>query len=211
MEYIGLVSSAMLKAIDFMRTLNISILKFFTKKIAGFYWAYLKPAFDNYLLDAQRSKFLRLGEGVVFKGGGEIFHAERINIADYVHIGDNYFLMGIGGIEIGMGTIISRNVCIHSGNHDYKSNDYIPFNNSYDKRQITIGKGVWIGQNVNILPGVTIGDGAIIGFGVTLAKAVLPGEIIVNSLNRSIGFRDSLSFEKMLKAEQFISKHNPSI
>ena len=43
------------------------------------------------------------------------------------------FYKAIGGVYIGEGAIISRNVCIHSGNHDYKSNKSIPYDNKYIK------------------------------------------------------------------------------
>ncbi|MET0945568.1 MAG: acyltransferase [Flavobacterium sp.] len=187
------------------------ILLFICEKLAAFYWAYLKPAIDGYVLNTQKNKFEYFGKEVITKGGGTIYYPENISIGDFVHIGENYFLMGIGGIEIGTGTLISRNVCIHSGNHDFKSIDFLPYNNNYDKRKITIGKGVWIGQNVNILPGIQIGDGAIIGMGVTVSKNVSKGEIIVGIANRSLGFRDQKALDKLLEEEMFISKYNPKI
>ena len=191
--------------------MKTKFLRFISKKIASFYWAYLKSAIDNYVLDIQKSKFKHFGKQIIFKGKGTIFHPENISIADFVHIGENYFMMGIGGIEIGKGTILSRNICLHSGNHDFKTADYLPYNNQYDKRKITIGSGVWIGQNVNILPGISIGDGAIIGMGVTVSKNVSRGEIIVGNANRSLGFRDLDDLDTLLKTEMFITKHNPNI
>lgn len=187
------------------------IIYFICKKVAAFYWAYLKPAVDGYVLNTQKDKFEYFGKEVLFKGGGTIYHPENISIGDFVHIGENYFLMGIGGIEIGTGTIISRNICLHSGNHDFKTSDFLPYNTNYDKRKIIIGKGVWIGQNVNILPGVNIGDGAIIGMGVTVSKNVSKGEIIVGNTNRSLGFRDQEALDKLLEEEMFIAKYKPNI
>jgi acetyltransferase-like isoleucine patch superfamily enzyme len=185
--------------------------KFIANKIAAFYWAYLKHSIDNYLINLQKDKFLYFGKKVVFKGGGTFFHPENISIGDYVHIGENYFFMGIGGIEIGEGTILSRNICLHSGNHDFKSHDYIPYNSNYDKRKIIIGKAVWLGQNVNVLPGITIGDGAIIGMGVTVSKNVAKGEIIVGVGNRSLGFRDLKELDSLLEDRKYIAKYNPKI
>jgi len=196
---------------NLMKEILRKFLKYLAKLLAGYYWAYIKPELDKYVLDTQRTKFSTLGKSVKFKGSGTIYHPEFISICDHVHIGENYFLMGIGGIKIGQGTIISRNVCLHSGNHNFKANDFLPFNTEYDRRMITIGRGVWIGQNVNVLPGVTIGDGAIIGMGVTLAKNVGAGEIIVNSANRSLGFRDMEALKKLVDGEFFISKHYSDI
>ena len=187
------------------------ILKNIAKLFAKIYLAYLKPAIDDYVINIQKEKFKYFGKEVLLKGGGAIYHPENISIGDYVHIGDNYFMMGIGGIDIGMGTIISRNSCLHSGNHDFKKFEFLPYNDNYDKRKIIIGKGVWIGQNVNILPGISIGDGAIIGMGVTVSKDVSKGEIIVGTSNRSIGFRDQEALNKLLDDELFITKFNPKI
>ncbi|WP_304988707.1 DapH/DapD/GlmU-related protein [Flavobacterium sp. J27] len=181
------------------------------KKLAAFYIAYLEPEIQSYVLNIKRKNFKYFGENVIFKGGGEIFHEENISIYNHVRIGRDYFLMGIGGIEIGEGTIISRNVCIHSGNHDFKSEDYLPYNTTYIKNKITIGKGVWIGQNVNILPGVTIGDGAIIGMGTTVAKDVAKGEIVVGGAFRSIGFRSSSRLEELIANGKYISKTEKNI
>lgn len=182
------------------------IFQFVANIFAKFYWAYLKPAVDNYHLNLLKNKFKYLGENIVFKGGGSIYHEENIMIGNHVQIGENYFLMGIGGIEIGDGTIISRNCCLHSGNHDFKYSDIIPYNKEYLTEKITIGKAVWIGQNVNILPGVTIGDGAIIGMGTTVSKDVKPYEIVVGMGQRVLGKRDEINFIKGLDAKNFYGK-----
>lgn len=175
--------------------------------IAKLYWGYLKKEIDSYILNLKKSSFKELGENVIFKGGGTIYHEENIKIGNHVQIGENYFLMGIGGIEIGDGTIISRNICLHSGNHDFKTSHMIPYNKNYLSEKITIGKGVWIGQNVNILPGVTIGDGAIIGMGTTVSKDVNPHEIVVGMGQRILGKRDEFTFQKGLESENFYGKY----
>lgn len=187
------------------------IFKYIARKFAAFYIAYLEPEINSYILNLKKKNFKYFGENVIFKGCGEIFHEENISIHNHVRIGRDYFLMGIGGIEIGEGTIISRNVCIHSGNHDFKKDDYLPYNVTYLKSQIVIGKGVWIGQNVNILPGVTIGDGAIIGMGTTISKNVLKGEIVVGAASRSIGFRSNDNLKKLIDDEKYISKIEKNI
>ncbi len=187
------------------------ILKFISKKIAGLYWGYLKEEIDNFVIDFQKDKFKFLGENVLFKAGGTIYHPENLSIGNHVRIGDNCFIMAIGGVEISEGTIISRNVCIHSGNHDYKSKTVIPYDYKYNTRKVTIGKAVWIGQNVNILPGVTIGDGAIIGMGTTVIKDVKAGDIIGGAGQRIVGNRDMSDFEEIIKKEAYFGKEFPKL
>lgn len=43
--------------------------------------------------------------------------------------------------------------------------------------RVVIGKGVWVGANVTILPGVRIGDGCIIGAGSVVSRDCLPDGI----------------------------------
>lgn len=184
---------------------------FLAKKFAAFYWGYAKKEIDNFVIDHQKKKFKLCGENVIFKAGGTIYHPENITIENHVRIGDNCFIMAIGGVKIGEGTIVSRNVCIHSGNHDYKSVNQIPYDKTYDKRNVVIGKGVWIGQNVNILPGVHIGDGAIIAMGTTVIKNVEPGQIIGGMGQRVIGNRAMENFETLLKKEAYFGKDFPNL
>lgn len=187
------------------------IITFIARKFAAFYWGFAKKEIDNFVIDHQRLKFKFCGENVVFKAGGTIYHPENISIGNHVRVGDNCFIMAIGGVEIGDGTIISRNVCIHSGNHSYKSDTIVPYDDSYDRRKTTIGKAVWIGQNVNILPGVSIGDGAIIGMGTTVSKNVNIGEIVVGKGQRTLGERDIESLKKAISKDSFFAKKYPKL
>lgn len=91
-----------------------------------------------------------------------------------IHIGKNVFInsgcrfQDHGGIVIGDGTLIGHNVVLATINHDLNpekrsDNIFAP---------ITIGKKVWIGASVTILPGVRIGDGAVIAAGAVVTKDV---------------------------------------
>ena len=187
------------------------ILVYISKKIAQLYWGYLKKEIDSFVINIQIKRLKFCGSNVVFSSGGVIYHPENLYIGNHVRIGDNCFIMAIGGIQIDDGTIISRNVCIHSGNHNYKVAKLLPYDEDYDKRKITIGKAVWIGQNVNILPGVTIGDGAIIGMGTTVSKDVGVGEIVVGSGQRLLGKRDLENLKTDLRKEAYFAKKNPNL
>ena len=43
-----------------------------------------------------------------------------------------------------------------------------------DRKKVTIGNDVWIGQRVMIMPGVTIGDGSIIASNAVVTKKTYP-------------------------------------
>ena len=97
-----------------------------------------------------------------------------------IHIGENVFIntgctmQDQGGIYIGDGVLIGHHATIVTLNHDTnpeKRNDLHPM-------PVHIGKRVWLGANVTILPGVTIGNGAIIAAGAVVTKDVKENTIV---------------------------------
>jgi acetyltransferase-like isoleucine patch superfamily enzyme len=49
------------------------------------------------------------------------------------------------------------------------------------KTGVFIGKNVWIGVGVTILPGCSIGDNSVIGAGTVVTKSVPPNEVWVGN------------------------------
>lgn len=89
-------------------------------------------------------------------------------IGNNVTITNNCVITCANRVEIGDGTLLGRGTFITDNSHG-KNVDIdelkIPPNkrNLYSKGPVKIGKNVWTGTNVCIMPGVSIGDGAIIG------------------------------------------------
>jgi lipopolysaccharide O-acetyltransferase len=80
--------------------------------------------------------------------------------------------------------LIASRVFISDHNHgnyhiqDYESGpDTPPANRPLSSRPVHIGRNVWLGEQVCILPGVTIGDGVIVG-----ANSVVTHDIPSNSI-----------------------------
>ena len=90
-------------------------------------------------------------------------------------------LFGHGGIEIGDRTQLGPACLITTTHHDYQRDDL-----RTEFRKVTIGKGVWIGANTLILPGVTIGDDCVIGGGSVVTRDIPSGSIAVGSPARVI-------------------------
>ena len=99
---------------------------------------------------------------------------KNIIIGKNVFINTNCNFQDRGGIIIGDGTQIGMNVSIATLNHGFE----------VEKRNITyagkvvIGKNVWIGSAVSIVPNVTIGDNSIIGSGAVVTKDVASNVIV---------------------------------
>lgn len=104
-----------------------------------------------------------------------------VQINDYVHIGVS------SGVTIGDNTLIASKVFISDHNHgsysgENQSSPYEePISRILKSQEVKIGKNVWIGEFVSILPGVTIGDGAIVGAMSTVTKDIPANSIAVGS------------------------------
>jgi acetyltransferase-like isoleucine patch superfamily enzyme len=82
-----------------------------------------------------------------------------------------------GGITIGDGTLIGHGSTLTTLNHHLDPDrraDMMP-------APIHIGRKVWLGAAVTVIPGVTIGDGAIIGAGAG-AGAVITQDVPANAI-----------------------------
>lgn len=74
-------------------------------------------------------------------------------------------------VEIGEATLIGSDVLITDENHGTDPRRFFR-DNALETNPVIIGKNVWIGDKVIILPGVTIGDNSIIGGGAVVTKSV---------------------------------------
>lgn len=157
---------------------------------------------------AHLRRISRKGCNVRIQGYSRILDPEGLQLDDDVRIGYNAFLFCKGGISIGRGTIISRNVTIYSANHEYDA-DFVPYGPNYVNKPVRIGRGVWIGMNACILPGVTIGDCAIIGMGAVISRDVEAGSIVGGQPPRVLGRRDQPVISTLLSEEKFLARHYP--
>lgn len=126
----------------------------------------------------------------------------NLEIGDHVWIGEGFYAKAEGGIRIGSGTIISRNVEIWTSNHYYDADDLqmIPYDRRMVRKPVEIGPNVWIGSRVIILPGVTIGEGAVIGAGAVVAKDIPPCAVAGGNPAKVLKYRDKKIYDE-LKAQ----------
>lgn len=115
-------------------------------------------------------------------------NSKNVSVGERVFIGiDCLFIAAKAKIEIGSDTMIAPRVTITTATHDPNQN---PMWKTSISRPVFIGKHVWIGVGVIILPGVRIGDYAIIGAGAVVSRHVPEGAIVVGNPARIIKFRD---------------------
>ncbi|MDN4471585.1 sugar O-acetyltransferase [Demequina zhanjiangensis] len=113
------------------------------------------------------------------------FHTEfgpntRIGKRVFLNIGCTF--QDQGGVTIGDDSFLGHHVTIVTQNHDLapeRRGDLYP-------APVTLGKGVWVGSNATILPGVTVGDHAVIGAASVVTKDVPARTIVAGSPARVI-------------------------
>lgn len=97
-----------------------------------------------------------------------------------IRVGKNVFInagccfQDQGGIEIGDGCLIGQQVVIATLNHAFEPEH----RNDMTLARVTLGKRVWVGAHVTILPGVRIGDNAVVAAGAVVTKDV-PANTVV--------------------------------
>ncbi len=101
---------------------------------------------------------------------GKNFHATR-----------NFTVQCAGSITIGDDVLVASDVFIINYNHGLSPLTQSYLNNSLEVSEVVIGNGVWIGNNVIVLPGVHIGDKSIIGAGSVVTKDIPPYSIAIGN------------------------------
>jgi acetyltransferase-like isoleucine patch superfamily enzyme len=87
-----------------------------------------------------------------------------------------------GGVTICDDCLIGHNTVLATLNHELTPSNRADMHPA----PITIGRNVWIGSNVTILPGVTIGDNAVAAAAAVLTKDVPENCVVVGSPARVV-------------------------
>jgi acetyltransferase-like isoleucine patch superfamily enzyme len=119
---------------------------------------------------------VRIGDHCLFQDGVYMRAGNQgyITIHDRAALNSFSKLFGHGGIEIGEEAQVGPGTIITTTDHDYYDE-----NLATEFKKVTIGRRVWIGANVTILPGVTIGEYSMIGAGAVVNKDIPPHSVAV--------------------------------
>lgn len=131
------------------------------------------------------------GPGASISPDVSFANPERIVIGKNVTIGSRSHIWAgpsKGRIVIGDDCLFGPEVMLTAAN--YRFNDGSPVTRQkMNESDIVLGRDVWLGARVVILPGVTLGDGAIVGAAAVVTKSVPAGAIVVGQPARIIGQR----------------------
>lgn len=159
-----------------------------------------------FIIEDKKNKLKTCGNNIDINPTVSIDFPERIVIEDYVHIGPFGALNGIGGLHIKRGSIIGPNFYVHTANHNFKANNYIPYDEKYIFKKVIINENVWIGANVNVVPGTIIGEGCIIGMGAVVSGNIPAYSIVVGNPCKIIGSRNIEDYINLKKEDKIYLK-----
>jgi len=104
-----------------------------------------------------------------------------------VGIGSNV----IGPVRVGKGSAISQYCFISGQSHHYEDVSVNFLRQGFKIDPVVIGRNVWIGSHVVILPGVKIGDNSVIGAGSTVVRDIPPYTVAAGKPAKVIKHYDS--------------------
>ena len=109
----------------------------------------------------------------------------QITIGNYTSFGPRVVLYNLGELTIGDNTVLSQDVYVCGGTHDY-TDPRLPL----VRTPITIGSHVWICAGAFIGPGVTVGDGSVVGARAVVVKDVAPWTVVAGNPAKEIKKRE---------------------
>ena len=115
----------------------------------------------------------RVGKGVVVRSRVNITFPWRIEIGDFVWLGEEVLILSLARVCVGSNVCISQRAFLCTGSHAYWQNDF-----ALITRPITVGSGSWIAAQAFLGPGVDIGDGVVVSAGSVVTNDV-PSDTLV--------------------------------
>lgn len=147
--------------------------------------------------------FAEVGEGCTVETPVNAnWGCKHVHLGKGIYINSNVTFVDDAEIYIGDYTMISPNVVLTTSGHPIlpvlRENHYV-----YNL-PIHVGKNVWIGSNVSIMPGITIGDNSVIGAGSVVTNDI-PKNVVAFGVPcrviREIGEKDREYFYKDRKLD----------
>lgn len=115
-----------------------------------------------------------VGEGVVIKPSVNIKYPWKLNIGNYVWIGEKVWIDNLEDVIISDNSVLSQGAVLICGNHNYKSSGF-----DLMTGKITLEEGVWIGAGAMIF-----GNSRCESHSILQANSVISGNMEKYSIYR---------------------------
>ena len=129
---------------------------------------------------------------------------KHVHLGNYVYINSNVTFVDDDQIYIGDYTMIAPNVMFTTAGHPILPS--LRLKGYQFNFPIHLGKNVWIGSGVQIMPGVTIGDNSFVGAGSVVTKDI-PANCVAMGIPcrviREIGEKDKKYYHKKCEIDIF--------
>tara|TARA_B110000046_G_scaffold174640_1_gene198567 strand:- start:200 stop:751 length:552 start_codon:yes stop_codon:yes gene_type:complete len=102
----------------------------------------------------------KLGKRVIIKPGVNIKFPWRLEVGDYVWLGENVGIENQTWVKIGSNSCLSQDCKIIAGNHDFTKQTF-----DLITKPISLGEGSWVGAGSIVCPGVSFGSHAVLTVG----------------------------------------------
>ena len=112
------------------------------------------------------------------------FGGHHVHFGNNIYLNSNCTFVDDGHIYVGDNTMFGPNVVVATAGHPLDPElrrKGLQFN-----KDVHIGKNVWVGAGVIILPGITIGDNSVVGAGTVVTKDVPENVVVVGNPARII-------------------------
>lgn len=117
-------------------------------------------------------------------------YIKKLTVGRNVQVGQSCFIQASGGVTLHDDVMLGPDVKIWSVNHIFDRLDLPIYEQGYTYEPVEICKGVWIGANVFIMPGVTLPEGCVVSAGSFVnKKRYKPYSILSGNPCRMIGTR----------------------
>lgn len=111
---------------------------------------------------------------------------------------------GDGHLKIGDNFRSAPGCVIVTRNHDYDNGNAVPYDDTYNRKDVIIGDNVWFGVNVIVVPGVEIKEGAIIQAGSVVTDDIPKGAIAGGHPAEVFSKRDMEHYERLKREGKFV-------